>query len=220
MPSQFLSHLGSLDTLTDEQRDRLANLLVIRGEYLTHLQKLTLLRATAVRHPKDAAAQAAVTDYADIVLAPVGLRMAEEASKLFKVAVDLSAVKPFVPLILTNLLLQVDLAKLLESLGVATATAEKISGDTAAYVNNFEQASFEQYLNGLLDDLETTKLAGLTKAVNVEGLRGVVPALAIGLLQQVNPGLFLTAMGADPDQMSMMLKGLRESLSQKEDSAE
>jgi hypothetical protein len=120
-----LPSFASLDTLDDESRTRLANLLSGRNAYNAELIKLNELRIDMLLNPTPEK-QEAIDAFNTTVVAPLRDGLTQDAFALFSVAVNIDNLKDLMPMVLAGVLQSVNIPLLLTVIGLEPDTINKL----------------------------------------------------------------------------------------------
>lgn len=123
---------NGFDSLTEEQRQKLAELFALRVEYYEHLRVLYGLRLQQLNNPSEAAEQQAL-GYSSTVIAPIRTKMTEIGVELAKQAVDIDRAKAMLPMALMALSQSVNLPLLLTSLNIEPDMIDDLSKKLKEY---------------------------------------------------------------------------------------
>lgn len=128
----FSGTMSGFDSLTDEQRQKLAELFELRIEYFEHLRVLYGLRLQQLNNPSEAAEQQAL-GYSAAVIAPLRTKMTEIGVELAKQAVDVDKAKAMLPMVLMALSQSVNLQLLLTALNIEPDMIDTLTGKLKDY---------------------------------------------------------------------------------------
>jgi hypothetical protein len=130
-----LSSFPSLDTLDDETRTRLANLLSNRNAYLAEMIKLNELRVDGLLNPTPAK-QEAIDAFNSTVVAPLRDGLTSDTLALLGTAVDIDSLKDLVPFMLAGALRSINIPLLMATLGFEPDTINKLVKEISEYIKS------------------------------------------------------------------------------------
>lgn len=123
----------SLTEMDRETREKLANLLSDRNEYLEQQQTLNKLRIEMLRDGTPESEQR-VKDFNSAVVVPLRAKMTPVILELFQKSVNVEGLKSIMPIIVMGLMQSVNLPLLFATAGVELDAAEEIINTIKDYV--------------------------------------------------------------------------------------
>jgi hypothetical protein len=124
---------GSYASLSAEQRAKLANLLKLRNEYNAELFELNTRRIAVLLNYSEAG-EAAVREYAALVVAPLRRKVASETSKVIsEEAIDMDSLQSMLPMALMALTQSVNIPLLLTAAGLEPDMIEQFTTKVSSY---------------------------------------------------------------------------------------
>jgi hypothetical protein len=123
---------ASLDDLTEEKKELVADLLRARNDYLPLAVKLNELKLAHLANPTPNG-EKEIAEYASAIVAPVRNRMNEAVMAVTTKAVNVDKLKGLLPSVLMSVLHATDLTLLLTAFGIDPDMVEQLMGKAGEY---------------------------------------------------------------------------------------